>query len=67
MPEVIKSLPQSFYDNIENLSFQEIAYQVADAFFGEDVLLNVVKNLDNINVDASEILPPFGRLNDIKT
>ena len=24
MPEVIKMLPQSFYDNIENLSFQEI-------------------------------------------
>ena len=37
MPHVIKALPQSFYDNIENLSFQEIAYQVADAFFGEDV------------------------------
>ena len=36
MPEVIKPLPSSFYDNIENLSFQEIAYQVADAFFGED-------------------------------
>ena len=34
MPYVIKQLPQSFYDHIENLSFQEIAYQVADAFFG---------------------------------
>ena len=37
MPECIKQLPQSFFDNIENLSFQEIAYTVADAFFGEDV------------------------------
>ena len=37
MPERIKPLPQSFFDNIENLSFQEIAYIVADAFFGEDV------------------------------
>lgn len=37
MPERIKPLPQSFFDNIENLSFQEIAYTVADAFFGEDV------------------------------
>lgn len=37
MPQVIKPLPQSFYDEIENLSFQEIAYRVADAFFGEDV------------------------------
>ena len=37
MPERIKPLPQSFFDNIDKLSFQEIAYQVADAFFGEDV------------------------------
>lgn len=37
MPERIKPLPQSFFDNIQNLSFQEIAYTVADAFFGEDV------------------------------
>ena len=37
MPEHIKPLPQSFFDNIENLSFQENAYTVADAFFGEDV------------------------------
>lgn len=37
MPERIKPLPKDFYDNIEKLSFQEIAYQVADAFFGEDI------------------------------
>ena len=37
MPERIKSLPGSFFDNIEKLSFQEIAFSVADAFFGEDV------------------------------
>ena len=37
MPERIKALPQEFFDNIEKLSFQEIAYTVADAFFGEDV------------------------------
>ena len=37
MPERIKALLQEFFDNIENLSFQEIAYTVADAFFGEDV------------------------------
>ena len=34
MPDVIKQLPTSFFENIENLSFQEIAYTVADAFFG---------------------------------
>jgi threonine synthase len=37
MPNVIKSLPASFFDSIRNLSFQEIAYVVADAFFGEDI------------------------------
>ncbi|MFR9641831.1 MAG: threonine synthase [Rikenellaceae bacterium] len=37
MPETIKQLPASFFETIETLSFQEIAYKVADAFFGEDV------------------------------
>lgn len=45
MPENIKSLPQSFFDNIENLSFQEIAYTVADAFFGEDVDAESLKKI----------------------
>jgi len=37
MPECIKPLPQEFFNNIGKMSFQEIAYTVADAFFGEDV------------------------------
>ena len=37
MPEVIKQLPASFFDEIADLTFQEVAYRVADAFFGEDV------------------------------
>ena len=37
MPERIKALPQSFFDNIHQLTFREIACEVADAFFGEDV------------------------------
>ena len=37
MPEVIKQLPASFFDKMKDMSFQEIAYVVADAFFGEDV------------------------------
>ena len=37
MPERIKPLPQAFFDNIQDMSLQEIAYQVADCFFGEDV------------------------------
>lgn len=45
MPERIKPLPQEFFDNIENLSFQEIAYTVADAFFGEDVPSEDLKHI----------------------
>ena len=37
MPEDIKPLPKEFFDNIETMSFQEIAFTVADAFFGDDV------------------------------
>lgn len=45
MPERIKSLPREFFDNIENRSFQEIAYTVADAFFGEDVPSEDLKHI----------------------
>ncbi len=45
MPQLIKKLPQAFFDNIEKLSFQEIAYQVADAFFGEDVEPQALKDI----------------------
>ena len=45
MPEIIKKLPQDFFDNIEKLSFQEIAYKVADAFFGEDVDADSLKKI----------------------
>ena len=37
MPEVIKQLPKDFFEEIADLTFQEVAYRVADAFFGEDV------------------------------
>jgi threonine synthase len=54
MPYEIKALSQSFYDQIENLSFQEIAYQVADAFFGEDIPAETLKQIvyDTLNFDA---------------
>lgn len=45
MPETIKSLPKEFFDNIDKMSFQEIAYTVADAFFGEDVDAESLKNI----------------------
>lgn len=54
MPERIKPLPQSFFDNIDKLSFQEIAYQVADCFFGEDVDAESLKNIvyDTLQFDC---------------
>ena len=45
MPQRITPLPQSFFDNIQNLSFQEIAYQVADCFFGEDVEADALRKI----------------------
>lgn len=37
MPERIERLPESFFRNIENLSFREISFEVAKRFFGEDI------------------------------
>ncbi len=37
MPERIKPLPQAFFDHIDTQSFHDIACTVAEAFFGEDV------------------------------
>lgn len=54
MPERIKKLPAAFFDNIEGLSFQEIAYTVADAFFGEDVEQDALKGIvyDTLQFDC---------------
>lgn len=53
MPSTIKLLPKEFYDNIESLSFQEIAYRVADAFFGEDIPADTLKQIvyDTLSFD----------------
>jgi threonine synthase len=37
MPERIERFEPDFFENIHNLSFQEIAFEVAKKFFGEDV------------------------------
>lgn len=37
MPERIEKFEPEFFENIQNLSFQEIAFEVANKFFGEDV------------------------------
>lgn len=45
MPEKISKLPRSFFDHIDGLSFKEIARNVADAFFGEDVEPEALKHI----------------------
>ncbi len=45
MPERIKALPAEFFDNIQNMTFQEIACQVAEAFFGEDIPADDLKQI----------------------
>ena len=45
MPETIKCLPDSFFEEIQDRSFQEVAYRVADAFFGEDVPADTLKQI----------------------
>ena len=54
MPERIKPLPQEFFDTIETKTFQEIAYTVADAFFGEDVDAESLKQIvyDTLSFDC---------------
>jgi threonine synthase len=45
MPERIQALPQAFFDTIEQRSFQEIAFEVAKAFFGEDIETETLKQI----------------------
>ncbi len=47
MPKTIKALPHTFFDSIQDKSFQEIAYTVADAFFGEDVDADSLRGIVN--------------------
>ena len=54
MPQSINPLSQSFFGNIQNLSFQEIAYQVAACFFGEDVEADALRKIvyDTLSFDV---------------
>ena len=61
MPERIKALPQEFYDNMDSMSFQEIAYHVADAFFGEDVPSDDLRRIVN---DTLEFDCPVRKVTD---
>jgi threonine synthase len=54
MPKEIKLLPKVFYNNIQEMSFQQIAYNVASAFFGEDVDLDALQDIvyDTLSFDC---------------
>lgn len=54
MPERIEPLPVSFFENIHNLSFQEISFEVANKFFGEDIPEAELKAIvyDTLNFDC---------------
>ena len=54
MPERIDHLPQSFFDEIEKLSFQEIACRVSEAFFGDDVAADDLRRIvcDTLSFDC---------------
>ena len=47
MPERIVALPTTFYEQIDKLSFQDIAFTVAQAFFGEDVDADALRTIVN--------------------
>lgn len=54
MPRTIKTLPADFFGSMAGLGFCEIAYRVADAFFGEDVPADTLKEIvyDTLNFDV---------------
>lgn len=57
MPERIGVLPQSFFDNIQDMSLHEIAYRVADCFFGEDVDADSLRRIvcDTLSFDIPTV------------
>ena len=54
MPTEIPTLPKNFFDAIDTLSFQEIAYEVSKALIGEDIPKEDLKRIikDVITFDA---------------
>jgi len=54
MPERIDRLPESFFQEIGSMSFQELSFEVAKKFFGEDIPENILKNIvfDTLSFDT---------------
>jgi len=54
MPDHIQEIPAVFYENIDKLSFEDMAYTAAYMLFGEDVHANMLKMIvhDTLNFDV---------------
>ena len=54
MPEKINRLPEEFFKNIDKISFQEISFEVAKAFFSDDVDEKSLKDIvyDTLSFDC---------------
>lgn len=53
MPQRINSLPKAFFNNIAQMSLQEISYAVANTLFGDDIESDILKDIvyDTLNFD----------------
>ena len=54
MPERIDPLPESFFQEIGSMSFQELSFEVAKKFFGEDIPDQILKKIvfDTLSFDT---------------
>ena len=54
MPEQIKQLPESFFQNIQDMTFRQIACCVAENLFGEDIDHDDLQNIvcDTLSFDC---------------
>ncbi|NOR76634.1 MAG: threonine synthase [Draconibacterium sp.] len=54
MPEEINKFEASFFDDIQKLTFQEIAFEVAKKFFGDDIQHEILKEIvyDTLQFDC---------------
>ena len=54
MPEEIYKLPKAFFDDMAGMSFQDIAYNVASNFFGDDVDEDALQDIvyDTLSFDC---------------
>ena len=54
MPEVIHRLPKAFFADMPEMRFQDIAFNVASAFFGDDVDLDALQDIvyDTLSFDC---------------